>query len=288
MNELIKNTTDYFDYLINEVGFNASVHFLKEAYPQIPEKVMTAITPYTIHRNPYCVFVKSSCQGRCVENQREIITSLKCSSSCEHTCYANVKEIVYPIFRADSAIGYLSASGYKGDDMKQPSFNDTLWHSSLADADIPRSLIDTLFSPLKLMIEKLVEYDCPIHREINMILRYLSDHYRTATLSDLAHHFGRSRSHVSHLFKSKTGKTVRAYCNDLKLFTAQNLLSTTELSVTEIGLDSGFEDTSYFVRLYREKYGITPYQYRKSNLTSKAQYSIMKKTNKGDKQNGNY
>ena len=104
-----------------------------------------------------------------------------------------------------------------------------------------------------------------------------------ATLTDIARHFGRSKSHVSHLFKSKTGKTVRAYCNELKLFTAQNLLRTTSLSVTEVGLEAGFEDTSYFVRLYREKYGVTPYQYRKSNLTSKVQYSIMKKNNKGDK-----
>ena len=119
------------------------------------------------------------------------------------------------------------------------------------------------------MVEKLLEFKSDNAEEINLILRYVADFPGEVNLEEIASHFGRSKSHISHLFKTKTGKSLRAYTNDLKLKRAKNLLCSTELSVTEIAFESGFEDTSYFVSLFRSKYGNTPYKYKQNFKKSK-------------------
>lgn len=276
MDELIKNTTDYFDYLINEVKICASVHFLKEMYPKINPGVMLAITPYIIHRNPYCLFVGQKRHPDCLENQREMICSFKGKEPIVHTCFAGASEIVYPILKDSEPVGFLSVNGYRMAEGEEKCLDSALWHSQLDPEQIPRKLTDVLIPPLRLMIEKLLEYESESAEEINLILRYIADKPGVVNLDRIAKHFGRSKSHISHLFKTKTGKTIRAYSNDLKLKRAKNLLGSTALSVTEIALETGFEDTSYFVRLFKEKYGETPYKYRKSNLTLNPYHSIIK------------
>ena len=265
MEQLIKNTQDYLDYLINEVKICASVHFLKETYSEIHPSVMLAITPYIIHRNPYCVFVGQTHHPCCLENQRQMILSFKDRSPLIHTCFAGASEIVYPLLKNGEPVGFISVNGYRMSEGEEKSLNPPLWQSQLNPEEIPQKLTDVLIPPLRLMIEKLLEYEAECAEEINQVLRYIADSLGKANLDSIARSFGRSKSHISHLFKTKTGKTIRAYSNDLKLKRAKNLLGTTSHSVTEIALETGFDDTSYFVRLFKEKYGDTPYKYRKSN-----------------------
>ena len=52
------------------------------------------------------------------------------------------------------------------------------------------------------------------------------------------------------------------YLNDYRLTMAGELLKMTEESVTQIALKCGFENLSYFNRLFRRKFGVTPGQYR--------------------------
>ena len=99
--------------------------------------------------------------------------------------------------------------------------------------------------------------------EVSRIKKYISDTLPNVTLEGISKELGRSCSYISHVFKKNTGRSIRAYCNELKLFEAQKLLTSTDLSVTEIAFEAGFEDTAYFIRLFRELYGITPNKYRK-------------------------
>ena len=47
---------------------------------------------------------------------------------------------------------------------------------------------------------------------------------------------------------------------------AKKLLLTTDMSITDIALDTGFSDSSYFIKKFRRSTGITPYKYRIENL----------------------
>lgn len=270
MEQLIKNVTRYIDYLINDLKLCVSIHFLKDFYEKINGKVMMAIVPYIIHRNPYCLFVNEDHHDECIENQRKMIRSMTDTSPFENTCHAGAKELVHPIFKDGIAVGYVSVSGYRDRTTPFSILNPALWESALCQSDIPRSLTDTLIPPLVVMVGRLLEFAPDGDGEINVIMRLIADDPKSVTLSGVAKRIGRSPSYVSHLFKKKTGKSIRAYSNDLKLIEAQRLLSTSPLSVTEIAFELGFDDTSYFVRLFKEKYGETPYKYKKRNLTTKS------------------
>ena len=65
-------------------------------------------------------------------------------------------------------------------------------------------------------------------------------------------------------FKKYTGQTLVAYVNDLKLNYSCNLLRSTSLPLWKIANTVGFYSQAHFTRLFKEKYGITPLQYRKN------------------------
>ena len=65
-------------------------------------------------------------------------------------------------------------------------------------------------------------------------------------------------------FKKYTGKTLVSYVNDLKLNYCCNLLQNTSLPLWKIANSVGFYSQAHFTRLFKEKYGITPLQYRKN------------------------
>jgi AraC-like DNA-binding protein len=66
------------------------------------------------------------------------------------------------------------------------------------------------------------------------------------------------------MFKKNSGMTLRAYCNKLKLEEGERLIRNTDMSVTRIAMDVGFNDVSHFINLFRKKYGVSPLLYRKT------------------------
>ena len=63
-------------------------------------------------------------------------------------------------------------------------------------------------------------------------------------------------------FKSSTGMTPLDYVHALRLEEAKQMLETSDLPIEEIASETGYEDTSFFGRLFRRKVGLTPNQYR--------------------------
>lgn len=72
-----------------------------------------------------------------------------------------------------------------------------------------------------------------------------------------------SRSQCFLRFKQYTGVSPVTYINDYRFAKAASLAGSTACNVTEICFACGFSDTSYFVKLFREKYGVPPLQYKK-------------------------
>ena len=95
------------------------------------------------------------------------------------------------------------------------------------------------------------------------MLQYLNEYHTNVSLEDLSKHFGRSKSYISHMFKKSAGVSIREYCNHLKLEDIKRILLTTDKPVAEVTYDVGFHDVSYFVHLFKEKYGESPLQFRK-------------------------
>ena len=62
--------------------------------------------------------------------------------------------------------------------------------------------------------------------------------------------------------KALTGKSTALYMRSLRLHKAQELLRTTQLTVSEIAYDVGFEDPNYFSRTFSQEFGTPPSEAR--------------------------
>ena len=105
-----------------------------------------------------------------------------------------------------------------------------------------------------------------IHRRaFHETLEYLKEHFHEElSLEALADRAAMAPTYFSYIFKMITGKNYIEYLNELRIQHAMTLLKTTDLSVTEISMSSGFNHLSHFNRMFKKYVGLTPSSYRKS------------------------
>jgi AraC family cel operon transcriptional repressor len=73
----------------------------------------------------------------------------------------------------------------------------------------------------------------------------------------------RSKEHLCREFKKHYNMTPTEYINDLRLNYSANLLTTTDESILYISMEAGFENLSHFYHLFKNKYKVSPSQFRK-------------------------
>lgn len=101
------------------------------------------------------------------------------------------------------------------------------------------------------------------YKKLESILKYVKDNYnQNIKVSDMAKECYMSESYFMKFFKTFTGKTFIKYINDIRLSEAEKLLILSDLSISEIAFEAGFNSTSYFIKLFRQQKGMTPYSYR--------------------------
>lgn len=85
---------------------------------------------------------------------------------------------------------------------------------------------------------------------------------KNMTLEELASRFNFSTKYLTHLVKKQTGKSFTDYITELRIEMAAALLRKTEMKIKEIASYVGYDDTQYFHRVFKNKIGQTPAQYR--------------------------
>ena len=94
--------------------------------------------------------------------------------------------------------------------------------------------------------------------------RYMEAHFaEPLTVAELAARFYVSPCHLAHSFRALAGYSPKQYLRLLRLSYAKELLETTEASVAEIALRSGFSDVNNFIRAFRLRYGEAPGRFRR-------------------------
>lgn len=102
--------------------------------------------------------------------------------------------------------------------------------------------------------------------QLQIMLQYIHENYaRHISLHDIAKTVALSKSSVLNLFKKHLRISPVSYLVRYRLKCAAKLLATTEDSVTSIAQSTGFENTGYFCRKFKELFHSTPGEYRKSN-----------------------
>jgi len=95
------------------------------------------------------------------------------------------------------------------------------------------------------------------------IRRYLEESFCSdISRDDLASIFRVSPNYLSNLFQRQSGTTFIEYLNSMRIKYACMLLESTNNTLDEISMSSGFNETSYFCRVFKKKTGMQPTLYR--------------------------
>lgn len=82
------------------------------------------------------------------------------------------------------------------------------------------------------------------------------------TLARMAEEADYSIHHFNRLFRSCMGKSPFEFQLENRMVLAKRLLITSSLAIREIALETGFSQSSYFIRRFKELEGLTPQQFR--------------------------
>ena len=121
-----------------------------------------------------------------------------------------------------------------------------------------------LFLQLLGLSDRLVagEPDTAANAIVIAALTEIEQNYAAASLGSVAKRCNVSAAYVSNTVKATTGKTFKEHLMEKRLSKAETLLKTTALSVGDIIVMVGYENTSYFYRIFTQKYGVSPRGYR--------------------------
>lgn len=126
-----------------------------------------------------------------------------------------------------------------------------------------QELYNLCFSKLSVSVS-----DSTLHREIQKSMDFLQQHFQSPlTLAELSKKAGFSESYFCHSFKRCTGYTPFEYLNRLRIVKSCELLTQTNKKITEIASLCGFNNISYFNRIFCKKVGVSPSRYRNSSCS---------------------
>ena len=107
---------------------------------------------------------------------------------------------------------------------------------------------------------------------INMLkslIRYIQNNYASpVSLSSTAEHFSISKGHLCRLFKEMTNMSFTEYLNYYRITKSAELLASTDLSISAISENTGFNNFSFFDRTFVKYMHETPRSYRRSHSLS--------------------
>ena len=127
------------------------------------------------------------------------------------------------------------------------------------------SLRALCISLLNLLVEEKIRHDNTYYpiwfREL--LGRFHMNEYLKAGLDEILEPFHFSKSHLCRQFRQYTGYTMTEYLNQIRLQQAAFQLQYTDNTISSICNNVGLSSASYFNKLFKQVYGVTPKEFRK-------------------------
>ncbi len=271
-----KDIRNYIEYLKRDHSFEIS--FYNGTKPG--NKILSDLLLYSLHTNPYCIYIKSSRKRhqKCVSFLNSI--QKHCDEEIfEIECPCGVMQYIIPIRYDANLFGFICVGSAKGNRSTVEKFAEQngidksellyKFDNFLEQRPYDKKLVLTLVKPLAAMITILFMQSPMVDKTKanNLYESILYElHYgpkNRKTIADIAEACHCSTSTVSHVFKKNSGTTISRYLNDLRFQSAKHLITSTDMSVTEIAYTCGFSDANYFISFFGKEMGMPPLKYRK-------------------------
>lgn len=226
------------------------------------------------HYSPWCRRVMNENRDACtrldVVDARE--RARRTGECFLKTCHGGVTEAVIPLFREDELIALIFLGQCRTPQDQMP---DTLPDDAqpLYDA-LPVTDADRLLRTAQLVMIALRAYtDAHPEMAAAYLRSYVSEAKRciaafctdpSFTAGRVAETLGLSHEYLARIYRDRTGTTLTDAIRERRMTRAALLLKNTDLPVSQVASLCGFEDPSYFTRVFRKTYGMTPGAYRKT------------------------
>lgn len=138
---------------------------------------------------------------------------------------------------------------------------------SLSSVDVVNNLISLIFLEMtEVYNSEAIQSELRFRSSrLITILRYIKTNYRTCTLMSTADFFNMNPNYLSTLLKKSTGYSFKELVWEQRLVYVTTMLRNTQIPVDEVIFRAGYENTAYFYKKFRERYGCSPRQYRLAN-----------------------
>jgi len=116
--------------------------------------------------------------------------------------------------------------------------------------------------------EDTIEYPERYFEKYNIVpklLNYIESHIDSATLETCAKRFHFNQRHLGRLLKKETGFTFPQLVTNIRVNIAKEMLLQHPISLDELAAKLGYNDSSYFIRVFKKEVGCTPSDYRKTS-----------------------
>lgn len=290
-----KGLTDYLKYITEnyrlDIVFNDFIGFLT-----IDKQLFESMRPYMIHKNPFCMKIKSNRElwDKCIMMKRGILLkSEKLKDTYYGTCYCGVGEYIVPIFCDNVLLGVICAGEFCSDpklshyrikkvakaynfdpDELIPTFDDSMRRDVLEIEAIKTHLgivaeyFSNLYAKListhqALDIKHAKGSSCEAYI-LSHSIEYIKQNYtEKITVEHLSGFCHCSESYINHIFKKNMKLNVKAYINKIRIEHAKSLLVNSDESIAAIALKTGFSDPNYFSSVFSKIIGYYPYEFRR-------------------------
>ncbi len=295
-----KALSEFLTYVIHKFDTQVCINDFVGFIP-LDKELDQVLQPYMAHTNPFCMYIKSDkkLMQNCLAMKQKMLT--KCHREGKYfkgICHAGAAELIFPIFYNTNLLGVINVGMFN----PSPTLSSYLVKRACRNTKLAEKTAVKLFSAcikagpdasseaeLSIVFNFIAEYlsGCfgklsesyhaadilkPKHTFsedliLSQCIRFITVNYLSGVevrmLQELCHC---SESYINHIFKKRTGYSIKSYVNRLRIEKAKELLLNPDNSIAEVALQAGFSDPDYFSRVFSKHIGIPPKKYRERFL----------------------
>ena len=151
--------------------------------------------------------------------------------------------------------------------------NEILWFNTSCIREMQKCrTIDELSVWITGILHKFIRYSFDFssvkHSDtVYKVIEYIRLHYaEKVTLNEIAQYVSFSKTYLSRIFKLETGENISSYINKVRIEKAKLLLADKNANLADIANAVGFEDQSYFTKVFKSVTGVQPKKYKEMRM----------------------
>lgn len=288
--ETIRDTVLQATGLAATIGIGRYYADSREVYKSYMEAVSACQRSFFPEDNPVHFFDELTDQGAGTfdypfQNERAVLDQVRCGD--RRAAQDSLNTLLEKVFHANTSIETVKACALEllivlsraavegGASLEKLTLQNFALINKLVECSNRNQLYYLLMNSLDRFLDNMIDNRTTVNsRMINQACNYIINNcHRNLTLEEVAQTVHLSAFYFSRVFKQEKGCNFVEFLTKVRVERAKKLLTNTDLSVVRIALESGYQDASYFCRVFRQEAGLTPNQYRNQKGKSRTPVS---------------